>query len=285
MRQVVKWSVRAAFASFGLWASLSAAQAACEPAKLATKYPSLAGRTITIGQDGESTPFSFRDPADFNHLIGLDADTARAVFGCAGVPVTFTLGNWSGLIPAAMAGQIDVMWDTLLYTPERAKRMDFVAYMHSATALLVVHGNPKQVHGLTDLCGLITTAGLGTTQETMLRTAGQACVAAGKKDVEVITAADMTGGMRLVQNGRADVYATNKFVADSMIASNPAPEDGFGVVTNAQIAAGTAKGNSDLIRLMADGLAEIQSNGQLKTIFERYHVDYDLVTKPEILTQ
>lgn len=26
----------------------------CEPAKLATKYPSLAGKTVRIGQDGES---------------------------------------------------------------------------------------------------------------------------------------------------------------------------------------------------------------------------------------
>jgi polar amino acid transport system substrate-binding protein len=285
MCQLANWSTRIIVAGLGLWICLSTAQAACEPAKLASKYPSLAGRTISIGQDGESTPFSFRDPTDFNHLIGLDADTARAVFECAGVPVSFTLGSWSGLIPAAMAGQIDVMWDTLLYTPERAKRMDFVAYMHSATAMLVAHGNPKQVHALTDMCGLITTAGLGTTQETMLRAAGQACVTAGKKDVEVITAADMTGGMRLVQNGRADVYATNKFVADSMIASNPALEDGFSVVTNARIAAGTAKGNPDLIRLMADGLAELQANGQLKIIFERYHVDYDLVTKPETLTQ
>src|SRR5882762_7443939 len=31
---------------------------ACEPAKLAAKYPSLAGRTIKVGQDGESVPFS-----------------------------------------------------------------------------------------------------------------------------------------------------------------------------------------------------------------------------------
>ena len=100
--------------------SAYADEAGCEPAKLATKYPALAGKTIKIGQDGESVPFSQRDPKDFNKLIGLDADLARATFACVGAPIDFTIGSWSGLIPAAMAGQIDVMWDTLLYTPERA---------------------------------------------------------------------------------------------------------------------------------------------------------------------
>src|SRR5258708_32184878 len=75
---------------------------ACEPAKLAAKYPSLAGRTIKVGQDGESVPFSMRDPKDFSKLIGLDADLAQATFACIGVPMQFVIGTWAGLIPAAM---------------------------------------------------------------------------------------------------------------------------------------------------------------------------------------
>jgi polar amino acid transport system substrate-binding protein len=67
-------------------------QAGCDPAKLAAKYPALAGKTIKIGQDGESVPFSQRDPKDFNKLIGLDADLARATFACVGVPIDFTIG-------------------------------------------------------------------------------------------------------------------------------------------------------------------------------------------------
>src|SRR3979490_1447000 len=159
---------------------------ACEPAKLAAKYPSLAGRTIKVGQDGESVPFSMRDPKDFSKLIGLDADLAQATFACIGVPMQFVVGTWSGLIPAAMAGQIDVMWDTLLYTPERAKKLDFVNYMNAATGMLVAKGNPKNIHGLGDLCGLTSTTALGTTQEAMLRDATSKCVAAGTPPVNLI---------------------------------------------------------------------------------------------------
>src|SRR5215210_152754 len=76
----------------------SAADMKCEPDKAASKYPGLAGKKIIIGQDGESPPYSFRDPSDFNHLIGLDADLARATFECVGVPIEFTTGAWSGLL-------------------------------------------------------------------------------------------------------------------------------------------------------------------------------------------
>ena len=258
---------------------------ACEPDKLATKYPKLVGKTIKIGQDGESRPFSFRDPKDFNHLIGLDADVARAVFACAGVPIEFSTGSWSGLIPAAMSGQIDVMWDTLLYTPERAKKLDFVAYMNSATGFMVVKGNPKKIKSLDDLCGFTATANLGTTQEAMLREASAKCTAAGKKPVDVITSTDMPSGTRLVQNARADALATNKFYGDALAETNKEVEMAFGVVTNARIASGTAKGNDDLVKLMFDGITVLRANGELKKIYETYKVDYSLVTDPEILTK
>jgi polar amino acid transport system substrate-binding protein len=270
-------------------ASLGAAKAdevTCEPAKAAAKYPALAGKTVKIGQDGESVPFSTRDPKDFNKLIGLDADLARAAFACVGVPMDFSIGTWAGLIPATMAGQIDIMWDTLLYTPERAKKMDFVVYMNAATGMLVAKGNPKKIHTLDDLCGVTATTTLGTTQEAMLREANGKCVAAGKTAVNIITSPDMPSGLRLVQNARADVVAINKFVGDSMVASNPTTvESAFDVVTGAKIAVGTAKGNPDLIKAIRDGLTAIRANGTEKTIYERYKVDYSLTTEPSVLTE
>ena len=152
--------------------------------------------------------------------FGLDADLVRATFACIGVPIEFKTGAWSGLIPAAMSGQIDVMWDTLLYTPERAKRMDFVAYMNSATAIIVPKGNPKKIKAVSDMCGLTGTANLGTTQEAMLRAGSAKCVAAARKPIDIITSTDMPAGLRLVQNSRADATLTNRFVGD--IVAGPA---------------------------------------------------------------
>jgi polar amino acid transport system substrate-binding protein len=186
----------------------------------------------------------------------------------------------------AISGQIDVMWDQLLYTPERAKKMDFVAYMNSATGMLVAKGNPKKLKTLEDLCGVKATAGLGTTQEAMAREASAKCTAAGRPGIEVIPSADVPSELRLVQAGRADVMVANKFVADRMIASNPETvQRAFDVVTGAKLAAGTAKGNADLVKLMHDGLTILHANGTVKRIFDKYNVDYGLVIKPTTLRQ
>lgn len=286
---VASYVLRAAMAAGLVLAGLGAAKAddvSCEPAKMAAKYPGLAGKTIKIGQDGESVPFSMRDPKDFNKLIGLDADLARAAFGCVGVPIDFSIGTWGGLIPATMSGQIDIMWDTLLYTPERAKRMDFVVYMNAATGMLVAKGNPKKIAALGDLCGVTATTTIGTTQEAMLREANTKCIAAGKAAVNIITSTDMTSGVRLIQNGRADVVALNKFVGENLVLANQTTiESAFDVVTGAKIAVGTAKGNPDLIKAIRDGLTAIRANGTEKAIYERYKVDYSLTTEPSVLTE
>ncbi len=278
----------AAFALMGAFISLthvSAAAAACEPQKLAAKYPALAGVTIKVGQDGESPPFSTRDPKDFNKIVGLDADLARAVFACAGVPITFVTGSWSGLIPATMAGQIDVMWDTLLYTPERAKRLDFVVYMGAVTGVMAPKGNPRNLKSLDDLCGLKVTAGLGTTQEAQLREASAKCAARAGKPIDIITAPDIPGGIRLVQNGRADAFSTNKALVSSMAEKMPGLFDfAFEIQTGAKIAAGVAKDRKDLQRAILDGLREIAADGRMKKIFEDNHLDFAMARTPEVLT-
>jgi polar amino acid transport system substrate-binding protein len=288
MRMLNRYIVAAAIAGLCCGFSVTGAMAAkltCEPSRLAEKYPSFAGKTITIGQDGESPPFSLRDPKNFDQLIGLDADTAQQVFACAGIPIKFVTGNWSGLIPAVVAGKIDLMWDTLLYTPERAKGIDFVYYMNAATGFIVAAGNPHKISTPEDFCGLTATAGLGTTQEAMLHKTNDQCVAAGKPAINIVASPDIPSGMRLIQNGRADVAATNKFLAGSMAASNPAVEMAFGVTTGAKLAVGVTKGNKDLVQAISDGLTVLRANGGLKQIFDKYKVDYSLVVDPQVLTQ
>lgn len=275
-----------AIASTTALASGPAVAATCEPDKVATKYPSLAGKTIKVGQDGESPPYSQRDPKDFKNLIGLDADLARATFACAGLKVEFMTGGWSGLLPAVISGQADVMWDTLYYTPERAKQADFVTYLTAATGGLVAKGNPKGVKALDDVCGLRATAGLGTVEEVAFRDLSKKCVAEGKKEITIVTYPDMPGGTRLIQNDRADVMMTDLGMVNAFIKTSPSAFDkGFTIVTDYKIAVGYTKGNKDLGQAILDGLTALRENGTEKEIFEKYGVDYSLSRVSEILTK
>jgi polar amino acid transport system substrate-binding protein len=268
-------------------ASAASAQAAkCEPDKLAEKFPGLVGKTIRIGQDGESPPYSFRDPKDFNLLIGMDAEMARATFACIGVPIEFKTGSWSGLLPAVISGQADVMWDNLYYTPQRAQQADFVTYLTAATGGLVAKGNPKNIKSLDDVCGMRATAGLGTVEEAAFRDLSKRCVAAGKKEISIVTYPDLPGGTRLIQNDRADVMMTDLGMVNSFVAQNPTGfERGFMIKTNFKIAVGYTKGHTDLGKAILYALDILRANGTEKQIFEKYGVDYALSLPSEILTK
>ncbi len=274
--------VAAFFAMLAFLPRVAAAEdAKCEPDKLATKYPSLVGKTIKIGTDGETPPYSMRDPKDFNNLIGLDNDMARAAFQCIGVPIEFMIGSWSGLLPAVIAGQADVMWDTLYYTPERAKQADYVVYLRAATGGLVAKGNPKKITSLDGVCGVRATAGLGTTEEAVFRDLSKKCVAAGKPEIEIVTFPDIPAGARLVKNDRADLLMIDLGLVNSFIAADPTAYDlAFTILTDYKVGVGVAKNNKELTQAIFDALKILKAD-----VYAKYNFNHDQALPAEILTQ
>jgi len=250
----------------------------CEPDKIATKYPSLKGKTIKLATDAESPPYSFRDAKDFNNIIGIDVDMARATFKCIGAPMEISTGAWSGLLPSVIAGQTDLMWDDLYYTAERAKQVDYVVYMLAGTGGLVRKGNPKHITSLPDVCGLTGTAGLGTVEEAALRDQSKKCVAEGKKEITILTYPDIPSGTRLIQNERADVMLTDLGLVDQLAHDNPTLyERGIKVVSDFNIGIAVKKGNNDLVNAVFDSMRALQADGTQKAVFTKYNVDTSLI--------
>src|SRR5260370_37153250 len=112
-----------------------------------------------------------------------------------GLPFEFKTGGWSGHSPPVHAGQSDLRWSNLYYTPVRAEQVDFVTYLLAATAGMGRKGNPKNVHSLDSACGVRAAAGLGTVEEAMFRGISDICVAAGKPAVELINYAEQPSGI------------------------------------------------------------------------------------------
>lgn len=264
----------------------SAAAAKCEPEAVAKKYPSLVGKTIRVAQDGESAPYTFRDPEDFNKLIGLDADLVRAAFACIGVPFEFKTGQWSGLLPAVIAGQADLMWSNLYYTPPRAEHVDFVTYLLAATGGLVRKGNPKNIHGLDDLCGLRAAAGLGTVEEASFRRTSDKCMAAGKAPLEILTYPDKPSGVRLLQNNRTDVMMTDSGVVGQIAALSPELfERAFTIKTDFKIGPGISKNLPELRQAVFDTMQILQADGTQAKLMAKYGFDPSLQLPVELSTK
>jgi polar amino acid transport system substrate-binding protein len=263
-----------------------AAEGKCEPEALATKYPTLVGKTIRVAQSGEGAPFTFRDPENFDNLIGLDADLVRATFACIGVPFEFKTGAWSGLLPAVIAGQADLMWSNLYYTPARAEQVDYVTYLIAATGGMVKKGNPKNIHSLDDSCGVRAAAGLGTVEEAMFRKVSDKCVAAGKPAIELVTYADRPSGIRMVQNDRADLLMGDLGSMDYTIAQLPNElERGYMMLTDYKVGPGISKSMPELRQAVFNSLQIIEADGTMKKLMIKYNVDPSLERPAEILTK
>ena len=259
----------------------------CEPSALAGKYPSLVGKTIRVAQDPQGgPPYSFRDPENFDSIIGLDADTVRAAFDCIGVPFEFKTGSWSGLLPAVIASQADVMWSNLYYTPARAEQVDFVTYRLAATRGIVRKGNPKNVHALDDACGVRAAAGLGTVEEAMFRGISEKCVAAGKPALEIVTYPDRPTGIRMLLNDRADLMMgdsgggayTVKLYQNDL-------ESGYVILTDYKVGPGISKSMPELRRAIFDAMQILQADGTEKQLMVKYDVDPELQRPVEIFTK
>ncbi len=259
---------------------------ACEPAKLAQKYPSLVGKTIKVGADPQTPPYAMRDATDFSKMTGSDVDLANAVLDCAGVKHEMFLGGWSGLMPATAGGQVDVFWDNLYYTPVRAKQLDFVMYMQAATGALTQAGDPKKITDMASSCGSTYAVGLGTVEEVAAKKQNAVCAAAGKPAMTIMTYPDMASGIRLIQTGRADIMMTDLALVDSLADKNPQSfQRAYMILTGFNIGAAVKKGNTDLLNAIYDGLRVMQANGTEKAIFAKYKIDGNMEIPAAIKTQ
>jgi polar amino acid transport system substrate-binding protein len=268
------------------FASVAQAAPACEPAKAAEKYPSLAGKTVKVGADPQTPPYAMREGSNFDKMIGSDIDLAAAALSCVGVKYEMFLGGWSGLMPATAGGQIDIFWDNLYYTPERAKQLDFVMYMHAATGAMTQLGNPKKITSMDTSCGTTYAVGLGTVEEVAAKKQDEACKTAGKPSITIMTYPDMASGIRLVQSGRADIMMTDLALVNSLVDENPKLyERAYKIMSGFNVGAAVKKGNADLLHAIRDGLLAIQADGQHKAILAKYKIDQDLMIPAEIKTE
>jgi polar amino acid transport system substrate-binding protein len=259
----------------------AAAGAACEPAKLATKYPGLAGKTIKITMPGDAKPIAFRDPTNLDNETGFGADYARAVFACLGVPAQFDIAPLSGGLTAAQAGRSDLVWSSIYYTPERAKVLDFVIYQQAASGGVVPKDNPLKIKSLADLCGHSAVAQIGSLEIVKLQTTSDDCIKAGKPPVNVVSSPDRTSGLRLLDDGRVDLYlglGLKEAYNDNVIMA-------FIYTSDIKVGVGVTKGASELEKALAEAFTALQANGTERKIYDKYEINPSLTLSPSIVTE
>jgi polar amino acid transport system substrate-binding protein len=166
--------------------------------------------TIKIGTEAFYPPFeSFAK--NNKTIIGLDPDLGAALGKALGAKVTFTHTAFDGLLPALGAGRFDVVMAAITDTKERQQTFDFVDYFKSGQGIIVKKGNPKNIHGVKDLCGKKVAVLKASVQQKLLD--GFNTKECASKKITVIALPSDKDALLQIQSGRADASMTQDAVA------------------------------------------------------------------------
>jgi polar amino acid transport system substrate-binding protein len=260
-------------------------QAAGACASIASKYPSLKGKTINVGSSPGQNYYNFVEEKDPSKVIGLEPDLLGAIGKCAGFTTNYQKIDFDGLIPALKAGRIDAITSGMYATPERAKEVNFVSYMKAAEAAVVRKGNPKNITGLDAMCGTTVAQVAGTVEVEIAAKQNKECTAAGKPGMKFLNFTDNNQLTQALAGGRADVFLTDAGVAAYLAKQYASSLDkGFDIVSDFKFGIGVSKSNADLLGAVNDGLAALYEKGEMKTVATKWGFTEGQLVPPTAVT-
>jgi len=231
--------------------------------------PELQDGKLTIGSDIAYAPMEFFQPGT-ETADGLDVDLAKAIGEYLGIEIEFVNAGFDGLIAALNTDEYDAIMSAMTINDERSQQVDFVPYLNVGTGILVEAGNPNDIQGLEDLCGLTVAVQVGTIQETMVRTQSDACTDA----IDVVVFDTNPLAVEDLKTGGADAN-----LADYPVAYLDAQEsDGALEVLSAQLepepyGIAVRKTSTELNAVLTQAIAALQADGTYDQVLAKWNLD------------
>jgi polar amino acid transport system substrate-binding protein len=171
----------------------------------AAKLPSdikSAGK-VRVASGVSFPPMEFFD-SDNKTVLGFDADLGKAFGQVLGVEFEFHNVNFDGIIGGLEAGRYDLGLTSMIDKKSRQAKVDFVDYLKSGVAIMVLAGNPTGIKEPLDLCGRKVAVEKGATGDLTVDDLIKQCAAEGKPAVDRQAFPDQASAVQAVQSKRAD---------------------------------------------------------------------------------
>lgn len=220
-------------------------------------------KTYKVGIDTTYPPFEFQEGDDYK---GIDIDLITAIAEDQGFEIEFEAMDFSGIIPAMQAGQLDIAIAGMSITDERKETVDFSApYFEAGLSLVVAEGN-TEITSLEDLKGKTVAVKKGTTG------AKFAVDNQEKYGYEIIQVNDSTSMFQEVANGSSDALIEDYPVISYAIAQSDLKLEIVGDRLNGDnYGIAVLKGeNDELLKKINDGLAALKESGKYDEILNTY---------------
>lgn len=244
-------------------------QASAQPAAAALSL--VVPGKLTYGVAATFAPFEFMQDG---RMVGFDIEFGAAVAAKMGLDPNPVNMEFRGLIPALQGRRVDIINSAMYINPARSEQVDFVPYMLIGQQMVVRRGNPGHVAGRQDLCGRRVAVTLGGIQETYARQDAEACKAAGKPDLTVMTLPSAQEAALAVRNGRADAYYESTAGVARIISELSDTFQAVGEVFEfgTRIGLAVRKGETPMAEALDAAIRQVAADGTYLRLMAKYNL-------------
>lgn len=221
--------------------------------------------TIKIGLMGTYQPYNFLNKNQ--EMDGYDADVAKELAKRMGVEVEFVAQEFSGMIAGLQTEKFDAVISQMTITDERKEQMDFTEPYIKNNVKVIVKEDNTSIKSKEDFVGKEIGVGLGTNDETYLRTVLMPEVG----EFNIRTYDDVITTLKDLDAGRIDATINNLYALQPVVEKNGYQIKAVGDAIKSDYA-GVAirKGNESLLEELDEHLAAMKEDGTLSEIHVKW---------------
>ncbi len=221
---------------------------------------------------GASPTFAPFEYVKDGQTVGFDVDMMAEMGKRIGRQSSMLGMDFAGIIPAVQSGRIDAAVSGMYISAPRLEVLDFIAYMKVGDQIVVPAGNPAHITGKETMCGHHIAVAVNTLYEKTAHTWSDACVAAGKPAMDILS----LGGSAVVAlnlaQGRAEAAISSTSVIAAMMQNTPNTFEPVGEPfnTDSKFGIGTAKTNPALHDALKAALDAMHADGTYEALIKKW---------------
>ncbi|WP_214714054.1 transporter substrate-binding domain-containing protein [Exiguobacterium sp. s151] len=212
---------------------------------------------ITVGTEATYPPFTYKDKGE---ITGYDIDVLNEAAERAGYTVEYEPMDFKGLVPALDAERIDMIANQMSITPEREEKYAFSTPYAVSGAQVIVASDNEDIQGIDDLDGKVVGSTQGSVYAQLAEEAGA--------EVKFYKGANQV--LQDLQVGRLDAALNDRLFILTELEKTGYDVKAVGDVFNKSEAGYMTRQDSDVLDKLDDTLAEMQEDGTMAEIGEKY---------------
>ena len=214
---------------------------------------------LTMSTNAAFPPYEMTtDSGDFE---GIDIDVAAAIAEKLGLELQVDDMDFDAALLAAQSGKSDIVMAGVTVTDERQKVMDFSDTSAEGIQSIIVPED-SDIASADDLAGKIIGTQRGTT--------GYIYCTDDFGEDSVVAYDDGLTAVQALNNGQVDAVVIDNAPAKEFVAANPGLKILDTAYAQEDYAIGVAKGNTELLNAINGALEELQADGTLQSIVDKY---------------